>query len=865
MLSLADWYGRVRRAPNRSDLSTFGGFAVAVIVPVVSLVVYLTKLKSPGGAGPGRPLDQLADSLAGAVMHQWTRAAADRRLLQPEPIPVRWGRPVQPLAGPVSAAADSRQFSPLPGLSRVVERQLKQGGLQDLHAVYGGLGSGRMIIAGAPGSGKSGTAVLLLLAALKHRTQVPPEDRSLVPVPVLFTLHGWNPGTERIQNWLVLRLQQAYPLFGGRRGAAAALALINGGKLAVILDGLDEIPEELRPMALRSLSQQAAFRRVILTRRAEMAAAAQQSLLAGALAIELLPIDPRTAADYLTRVQLDPAPSGWRELIGRLRHGRGSPLDQALSSPLALTLVRDTYRSGDDILDLLDLCDASGHGLAPEDIEDHLLGRVLPAAYEPVPGEPRPRYQLEVAQGALGYLAAQMNDDGTRDLAWWRIPVWVPRNPRVLVTGLVVGSITGLLTGLAIGIVAGRAGVIAGTVAGHGTGLVIALVVGIGTGLVAGPGSEMVARARGRKASGSPDQLASPQWRHLAARGALGTGLVAGLAVGLGFGTGFGAGFGLVAGLSFGIGVWIVAGLVEGLSRPVEADVNPLDPLASWRADKAFGRLAGLLSGLLTGLLTGVVVGTIAGLGAAVGARAGAGKGLVAGLADGLVAGIGAALGVAFGVVLTYPATWDASLAFAQLAIGRRTPLHLMRFMEDAHQRGVLRAVGPIYQFRHARLQDRLAGQAKTAGLPGRRATQPQALRQESSGQTPYHDHLRRLGWVWAAGGLIAFSLAVVVFATPLHVTGVEISQHTQGPCGVDVTGRISTNGAPGTVSYQWVFQPQTQAPQPLSQSVIGRALNVSLPLSVQAQGHGSASQTVTLQVLNPDPRTATTTVVISC
>lgn len=152
----------VWRAPNRSDLSTFGGFAVAVIVPVVSLVVYLTKLKSPGGAGLGLPLDELADSLAGAVMDQWTRAAADRRLLQPEPVPVRWGRPVQPLAGPVSAAAGSRQFSPLPGLSRVVEGQLKQGGLQDLHAVYGGLGSGRMIIAGAPGSGKSGTAVLLL-------------------------------------------------------------------------------------------------------------------------------------------------------------------------------------------------------------------------------------------------------------------------------------------------------------------------------------------------------------------------------------------------------------------------------------------------------------------------------------------------------------------------------------------------------------------------------------------------------------------------------------------------------------------------------------------------------------------------------
>jgi hypothetical protein len=33
-----------------------------------------------------------------------------------------------------------------------------------------------------------------------------------------------------------------------------------------------------------------------------------------------------------------------------------------------------------------------------------------------------------------------------------------------------------------------------------------------------------------------------------------------------------------------------------------------------------------------------------------------------------------------------------------------------MRFLEDARERNVLRTVGSVYQFRHARLQDRLAG-----------------------------------------------------------------------------------------------------------------------------------------------------------
>lgn len=36
-------------------------------------------------------------------------------------------------------------------------------------------------------------------------------------------------------------------------------------------------------------------------------------------------------------------------------------------------------------------------------------------------------------------------------------------------------------------------------------------------------------------------------------------------------------------------------------------------------------------------------------------------------------------------------------------------PLRLMPFLDDAHRLGLLRAVGPVYQFRHAEFQDHLA------------------------------------------------------------------------------------------------------------------------------------------------------------
>ena len=99
----------------------------------------------------------------------------------------------------------------------------------------------------------------------------------------------------------------------------------------------------------------------------------------------------------------------------------------------------------------------------------------------------------------------------------------------------------------------------------------------------------------------------------------------------------------------------------------------------------------------------------------------------------------------------------------------------------------------------------------------------------------------------------------------PFNVTGVAISQQTRTGCGVKVTGRITTNGSAGTVSYQWLFRPGRQAPQPLSQSVIARQRAVYVTAAVEGEGHGSALQEVTLQVLGPDRGTASTNVTVSC
>lgn len=670
----------VWRSPHRDDLATFGAFAIPVVVIAAGLVGRTWQKKSSRGgiAVEEAELNHLADLLAIAVTDQWTCAAGERGLLEPEPIAVQWMQPSAPLSGPVSAAVESRRFAPLPGLSAVGHRQLIAGGLGDLHTVYGGLGSGRLVIAGAPGAGKSGAAVLLILTALRHREQFGGCDQAKVPVPVMFTFQDWNPEGQLLRDWLTTSVQQTYPFLAGSQGAIRAAALLAAGKISVFLDGLDEIPQKLRAVALRALSQQATFRLVLLTRSAEMADAAYHTLLDGAAAIELQDTTAAAAADYLTRVQLDPAPRGWRELTSRLRRAPRSPIAQALSSPLTLTLVRDTYRSGDDVRELLDFCDADSHRASREDVLDYLLDRVLPSAYRPRPGQPSGPYDLKTARDALCYIAAQMNQRGTRDLRWWRIPAWVPAAPRRLVTGFGAGLATGLAAGLPVGLAHGlTSGVTAGLV-----GLVAGSVYGF-----------MVSSLWSRTL---PRRMASLRWRELFHPISLAVGVVFGVGFGLANALAGGTAYGLALGVLACLTAWAVLGFSWGFSQPGVGARSPFSPLTSWRGD----RMHGLVFGLVFGLMMGIQIGLMSAL------KDGLGRGFTVGVSAGLAACF--AIWLTFG--LTRASTWPACLAFAQLAVRGHTPARLIRFLEDARARSILRTIGPVYQFRHARLQDRLAG-----------------------------------------------------------------------------------------------------------------------------------------------------------
>lgn len=78
------------------------------------------------------------------------------------------------------------------------------------------------------------------------------------------------------------------------------------------------------------------------------------------------------------------------------------------------------------------------------------------------------------------------------------------------------------------------------------------------------------------------------------------------------------------------------------------------------------------------------------------------------GLVVGLVYGPTAGVMVGPGSALVSSATWAMTLTSAQLQRRGETPACLLPFLDDARQREILRTVGPVYQFRNVRLQNRL-------------------------------------------------------------------------------------------------------------------------------------------------------------
>lgn len=680
----------------RDDASTYGAFAVALLVPLISAV---RAVAARVVVAPEPPeLDQLVDDLADAVLALWRQTAQDRELL-PHPLPIRWRRSTQPVAGRVTDAIRPGPVSlePLPGIDRVTSRRVQQGTHRMLHAIYGGLPSGRLILLGEPGAGKSAAAILLMGDALCFRAECNDAvNRARIPVPVLLTLHGWDPDTTPVRDWITSTLVSQVPLLAQRRHRGQVATLLATGRIAVFLDGLDEIPERVRARALDALSAQATFRLVLLTRTAELISAAQHHTLTGALALEIQPLTSADAEDYLRQPLTDPLPLAWQRFFVHIAKHPDSQLARALTTPLTITLLRAIYppvRGPSSPLGEIDELLDGKRFSHPDDIVHHLLDHAITAIYTPRPGQLAGSYTSETAHRALIFLARRLREAGSRNLEWWTIPGWIPRRRRLLLdlaTAATIAVTVGVLYTIELwkvpGSVNGQSHITAGLLTGLAAGV---FVVAFDWRANRPPKALVVKRTAWRRA------LAVPK---LGAALAIGLTLGLGIAVimGLWIGLVFGAAAGLASGLSIGLTLGLAFGLGARLYRGLVGDsTEVLGPRQLQRSGLVVGLSIALAAGLSLGLAIGLATGLVVGFA----------SGLAAGLVCWLLCVVGG------GLVAGFSGSGAGRMWVHQiyLCVRHGMPLRLMRFLEDARAHHLLRTVGTVYQFRHATLQDRLA------------------------------------------------------------------------------------------------------------------------------------------------------------
>ncbi|MFJ2271931.1 hypothetical protein ACIO8F_40455 [Streptomyces sp. NPDC087228] len=638
------------------------------------------------------PVKQAVTDLAAEVASQWRGEAQVRRVNDDNAMSVFWSDPDPDLVDR-AAVAEKPELptdSGYPACSGA------------LLPVLRGIPSGRLVVLGAPGTGKTVLLLRLVLDLLPIGDTTKPREAE-DPVPVLLPLASWNPLEQDFRSWFVDRLcldhpwlaKPLHPDFGTAR---AGLTLLGRGRLLPLLDGLDEIPDALRVHAVvginEALEQPDRFVLSCHTdayRQAVLPPDAVPVPLRRAMAIELCEPETEAVAEYLVREagNTPAAAARWDDALAEL--GTDSPVGQTLRTPLMISLASEFYnpRPGTgrqastthvlpvpELPNPADLCDRTSFPTA-EDVENHLLDSFLRTAYRRRPGRrQKDRWSAARAERHLTFLARHLehNLGGRTEIAWWELPVaatgWGPTILLSAACGALGAAATSIMGSWLISLTAG----------------LFLAVVAPGVWFVRSSEQEHPIPAKGVRWSVKAVTI----WALATAAFVAVCGLIWGPE---------GAINAYVADYGWTYLILVAIGIAP-------ADLaTQVSPAATLATDRRFA---------WTMTLVGGVGSTVAAVAIATGVNAPghtAAEAALYGLRYGLA--IGGAATVFLGLWLCSGAWGQFAIGQTWLALGRRLPWHLMDFLSDAHlTRGVLRQTGATYQFRHARLQQRLAGDA---------------------------------------------------------------------------------------------------------------------------------------------------------
>jgi hypothetical protein len=718
---------------------------VTALATLTSLAQDLRPRGADGGDEPVAPGNQSAaadaDLLATAVLRAWTIEAEVRRLHSPWLLPVAWRLADSNLTSVPEVVFRSQ------ATGRVVpaeDRGPQTGELDDLAELFTTLPCHRLVVLGAPGSGKSVSVIELTLALLERRKPV-----DAVPVPL--QLASWDPEID-LNEWLIRQLTENYLLSSSMRRGPQDIArdLVESGKVLAVLDGLDEVPQELWSAAVKRLNRSLrAGQPLILTCRTDdyRTTVRAGNVVSESLAVELQPVGGDTALRYLTEA----SPGGdssaaWAELSARLGSHPDGPLAATLRSPLMISMAREIYCDGPrDPRDLLD-----DRFDTQEAIERHLLGELIPVTYQRRQEPQQLRQRLvDWSPGRpehwLRYLAIHSGSPANSNISWWEFdralaPLVFGGLPAI-VAAVLVGYFLGPLPGLAFALIALAVGatgrsrvwtleaVLLGWFDRRGAfdsdplrreqtarwialtaGRLIAAAAGVAYGYTiyqdrslyrAAADAVMVGMAVGL-ADGfftislriTPTEMRIASYRGLTAFSRrfliyLAMGTASAVTAWVLFHSPY---VELVVAV-----VFLTFGLVDSINvwLDVPADVTRALSPRSTRRDERFASIARSIT----------VAATVAGVTLALYWIASAPRD---GIVPAVVVGVG--YGLADRLMGLTTSVWGRYLITKTwAALSGDVPARLMLFLDDAHQRGVLRRAGAVYQFRHARLQQHLA------------------------------------------------------------------------------------------------------------------------------------------------------------
>ncbi|HEX6360271.1 hypothetical protein [Actinophytocola sp.] len=678
--------------PTADAVASVVGAAAGVGSFLLAGVAVVVSLRQAGGPEDAR-VAQALNYLARVVHRQWTDEAAIRHVLDPDPIKVEWELTARPVSASMSV------------VFRRAERVSPRGGARELTTLFRRLPRHQLVLLGEPGAGKSALTILLAVGLTENREA---DRRALVPA--IIPIGGWDPDREHLDAFVVAALTREYPFLRADAGHGATIAerLLLDGAVVPVLDGLDEIPPALQAAAFAAVNRAfAGDRPMVLTCRGEEYQRAVEEtgqLLPAAAVVEIAPLRVPEIIKYLSAGSVQTT-DRWQPVFTHLRKRPRGPLAEALSTPLFVTLARTVFvEPTSEPSTLLAYTDRRA-------AEDWLLDQFLPAAYRKHPairlsgvttkGIRARHYPLSRARTWLRFLAVHMSAAHTRDLVWWNLASTLPaRGVGIAMAALITLPLLGLATvflPLQYALIAW---------------LPVAVVVGVSAGASVNAGAPQTLTwrlDRSRLRDARPELL-----------------LVVIFSVGLFSANGY-PGAGIAAAVA-GVLLLVVPGCLVASSDTRRAVL----PSRVLRQD----RLA------MIGMTVAVTLLGGAGLALVLTLAGASTKTALGGVLIGLVVGLIFASGGSYGIFLVVR-TW--------LALRRDLPWRLQRFLDDAHQREILRRVGVLWQFRHARLQDRLAGMEFNPGeaqetilVSPSEAEQPAAVR-----MPPMRERIK-----WALGAL---------------------------------------------------------------------------------------------------------------